>query len=94
MIDWKIQQNDCALVEKIVDRAEILYDSVMRPFDRKTVMMDIVACHLNGTPLDLEKLLKAEDFSFAHDVFGISGHMNRETGKIERNFLPRCYKGD
>lgn len=51
--------------------------------------MDITACHLNGCPLKLDALLDADGFNFAHDVFGIRQHINRETGKLQDFFLPR-----
>lgn len=52
--------------------------------------MDITAAHANGCPLNLEKLLASDEITFSHDVFGIRQHLNRETGKIEDCFLPRC----
>lgn len=51
--------------------------------------MDITACHANGNPLRLDDLFAADDFNFAHDVFGIERHLDRETGKLTRCFLPR-----
>lgn len=53
------------------------------------VMMDIEACISNGCPLRLDDLLAAGDTDFAHDVFGIRRHLNRETGKLENCFSPR-----
>lgn len=58
--------------------------------DKMDVQMDVTACHANGCPLDLKKLLDADDFNFAHDIFGINQHINRKTGKLERFFVPRC----
>ncbi|HEY6020836.1 MAG TPA: hypothetical protein VIY48_13340 [Candidatus Paceibacterota bacterium] len=52
-------------------------------------MMDIEACHCNGTPLELERLLSARLVDFFHDVDGIRNHINRETGKLENCFMPR-----
>lgn len=56
--------------------------------------MDLAAVHANGCPLDLEKLLAADDFNFAHDVFGIYRHLDRDGksptgGKLLDLFLPR-----
>lgn len=51
--------------------------------------MDLTACHLNGNPLRLKKLLAADAVNFAHDVLGIRRHLNRETGKLENCFSPR-----
>ena len=43
-------------------------------------------------PLDLSALLEAPDSDFAHDVFGIRRHLNRQTKKLEGHFLPRYAK--
>lgn len=51
--------------------------------------MNITACHANGNPLRLEALLEADDFNFAHDVFGIDRHIYRETGHLMNFFRPR-----
>lgn len=54
--------------------------------------MNLVACHANGTPLDFERLARFDAFNFAHDVFGIDRHIDRDTGKLSNCFLPRCRK--
>jgi hypothetical protein len=86
-INWTTTKEDGDLIQKIVNRFIELYPEDVD--DRVSLMMDITACHLNGTKLDLEKLLKADDANFAHDVFGIMGHISREDGQIKREFLPR-----
>lgn len=43
-------------------------------------------------PMDLEYLLGFDDFNFAHDVFGLRRHLNRETLKVENCFVPRSAK--
>lgn len=52
-------------------------------------MMDITAVHANGNPLKLAELLATDDFNFTHDVFGITRHIDRETGKLGGCFVPR-----
>lgn len=52
--------------------------------------MDLTACHANGCPVDWAMLLAADDLTFIHDVAGIQRHVNRETGKLEHCFVPRC----
>ncbi len=78
----------------IADRAvEAARRRSSHPADRllkAEVMMDITATHANGCPLDLDKLLAAPDFDFAHDVFGIRRHLDRTTGELRDFFLPRC----
>lgn len=82
---------DRARIGEIVDRAERMWKAERLQFDRQSVEMDITACHLNGCPLDLDKLLAAQDGSFGHDVFGIMRFIDRKTGKINpAKFDPRC----
>lgn len=79
------------LIEKIADRA--------RKMDRETNgrdassklhhQMNVSACHASGNPLRLADLLAADDFNFAHDVFGIDRHICRDTGKMLNHFSPR-----
>lgn len=86
-INWSVSKEDAALIDKIVDRAESL---TVGPIDRLSVDMDITACHANGNPLDLQRLLDADNFTFVHDVGGISAHIDRETGRLGDFFVPRC----
>lgn len=81
-ISWKISSKDAELVGKIADRAQ--------PEDRQGFVMDMMATHANGNPMDFEKLLSADDFNFNHDVYGIERHLDRETGKLRNCFSPRC----
>lgn len=81
-------------IHNVVSRADDLYNKYMGiglP-DLLSLSMDITATHLNGCPLDFDKLLTASDPDFAHDVFGISRHIDRTTGKLKDHFLPRCSK--
>ena len=59
--------------------------------DRMSLAMDMAAANgVNGNmPLDVGRLLSSDDFNFAHDVFGIMRHMNRNTGELEGFFVPR-----
>lgn len=58
-------------------------------YERLDCYMDITACHLNGTPLNLSGLLAADGVDFVHDVYGIRRHINRETGRLTGGFTPR-----
>jgi hypothetical protein len=62
----------------------------MPDINEMMLIMDLTACHANGCPMDWEKLLAADDFTFVHDLVGIANHIDRETGKIAQGFLPRC----
>lgn len=50
--------------------------------------MDILATHVI-TPLRLIDLRDADDANFAHDLFGIARHLDRNTGRMQDCFLPR-----
>ena len=88
MINWDCGKKDMVVITKIVERAMTMQGGV----DKTSLMMDITACHVNGCPLRLAELLKADDFNFAHDVFGIQRKIDRRTGKINDGFSPRFSK--
>lgn len=87
MITWSTSKEDFETICKIVKRARAL--GVNR--EVMALNMDISAAHEN-CPLKLEDLLKADDFNFLHDVYGIIRHLNRQTGELENLFLPRFAK--
>ncbi len=91
MINFNASRDDRRQIELIVERAKrIAHEAGRESFDQESLEMDLTACHLNGCPLDLQKLANADDFNFAHDVFGIERHMNRTTGQLENHFFPKC----
>lgn len=85
-LNFAASPDDTQLITQIALRA---IDRYGKQFDGVSIAMDITACHLNGCPLRLMDLLKADDFNFGHDVLGIRKHLNRDTGKLEDCFLPR-----
>lgn len=64
---------------------------VRRSGGRQSVIMDLCAADgVNGNrPIDFDALLAADEFNFLHDTLGVVKHMDRETGKLENNFVPR-----
>lgn len=88
-ISFKTTSEESELIDAIIDRAEKLAQENNRKFDYVSCRMDITAVHANGNPLLLLDLLSADDFNFAHDVFGIEDHLNRQTGILEDFFSPR-----
>jgi len=54
--------------------------------------MDIEKVHEN-CPLNLTKLLNADDGNFGHDIAGIYSNLNRQSGELENCFLPRYAEG-
>ena len=91
-VSFHITTADLRLVNQIVGRALALYASLEianAPSDAD-LMMDLVATHANGCPMDWSKLLDAKDFDLIHDVGGIVRHINRRSGKLGGCFFPRC----
>jgi len=89
-INWDVNEEEMALIHQIVDRGEALMKAQDLPApDRVDMLMDLTACHANGTPLRLEAMLNADDFNFAHDFFGIQNHIDRDTAAMTDCFLPR-----
>lgn len=86
-INWNASKEEVQAIHKIGLRA--VDQGICK--DLITLEMDITAAHLNGCRLDLGKLLAAPNFDFAHDVLGIQENIDRNTGKIENFFNPRCY---
>lgn len=39
--------------------------------------------------LNFQELLKADESDFIHDIYNIQLFMNRDTGELENDFLPR-----
>lgn len=94
MIKFDTTKEQTALIKQIADRATKAAKQIDITINRMSLMMDLSACVAQGCPLDLEALLKADDFEFAHDVFGIQRHMDRDDnsptgGQLLNHFLPR-----
>jgi len=83
-------KNTDITIGKIADRAEALFSrlGIPMPTDRMSLIMDIEFTNYHMT-LDLERLLTFRDEDFAHDIGGILCHFNRETLKMDDNFIPR-----
>ena len=84
MINWDTSKEDDEVIHAIAKRAVDKFD-----FNLFQVEMDIAACHANGNPLLLKKLLEANEYEFAHDVLGIRKHIDRKTGQLKDCFSPR-----
>ncbi|GLK77997.1 hypothetical protein GCM10008171_32510 [Methylopila jiangsuensis] len=87
-VSFAVSAADRALVDKIVSRA--LADGLIRKRERLSTEMDLCATAANGCPMDFAKLLAADDFNFAHDLYGIEDHLDRATGRLLNHFRPRC----
>lgn len=86
-INFDVTPAEDALIQRIVERAAPLYEQ--DGAFRTALAMDIAATHRNGCPLRLEAWLAASDLDFGHDIAGILTCLDRRTGKLTRNFVPR-----
>ncbi len=85
-VSFKRTQEEDVLIERAVLRARTLGDQRASI----EISMDLSATNANGCPLDFDKLLAFDDFSFLHDIYGIARHLDRESGQLNDCFLPRC----
>ena len=89
-VNFDISADDDVQVQAIVTRALALM--VGLGFDPLQATTDITAAHLNGCPLDLDRMLAGEPADLMHDVQGIRRHLDRETGRLQHHFWPRFAK--
>lgn len=94
IIEFRVSPEEQDIISKITQRAMTLAKKHGVQYEWLTGDMDLCACHCNGNPLDLQRLLDADDSNFAHDVFGIRRHINRDTGELENCFVPRFSKAN
>ncbi|WP_298161090.1 hypothetical protein [Brevundimonas sp.] len=95
VVDFETTSTDATLIDSIVDRYLALIGKMGPSELRLELRMDLTAWHLNGAPLDLEKLEAATDFTLAHDVQGINHHIERDgrdpTLAYQAGiFVPKC----
>jgi hypothetical protein len=89
MISFKVSKDEAKTIRNIVQRAQAMAVEAGIKYSALDIDMDITATHANGCRLKLSELAAADNFNFAHDVFGIRRHINRETGQLENCFVPR-----
>jgi hypothetical protein len=61
----------------------------MEGTERVDVTLSLIACHLNGCRLRLRDMLEGADCDVFHDVGGIYRNIDRETGTLLNDFIPR-----
>lgn len=98
MVNFNVSCEDAAVIQEIAGRAVKQMRKTLTALNGRVESemlrvqdwaMDVTAVHANGCPLRLRELALADEFNFAHDVFGIRRHLNRETGRLGRHFVPR-----
>ncbi|MCH8035295.1 MAG: hypothetical protein IH950_16270 [Bacteroidetes bacterium] len=93
MIEWnkfKTTKEDYELINQIVYR--VINEGVFFEYKKENFEIDLtmdLECAFNNDGINLQKLLEFSDMDFAHDVHGIYFNLNRQTGKLENNFVPR-----
>lgn len=86
MINWELlSKKELEIIHEIAKRTVNIDNPQVTLVD---VEMWIGAAHIT-TGLKLKELLVAKNSDFFHDVYGIAGHLNQITGKLEDNFIPR-----
>jgi len=85
-----MMSQEMRVIDAIVIRAAKLaaFYGKSHNLDRAALTMDLESAHM-AHPLHLDLLLSARDSDFAHDVFGIHRHIDRETGEMKDCFMPR-----
>jgi hypothetical protein len=99
-INFKTDEIDT--IAKVVDRVQQLEGLHLTRDERRSRsdwVMDFCAVQNSDTPLDLQRMLEADDNNFAHDAFGIARHLDRDDssptgGQLTGCFLPRFTRKD
>ncbi len=92
VISFNVSDGDSELIKAIVQRAgQIAKDRRLQNMATSLdISMSLTACHANGGALNLDALLRAPRFDFMHDVLEINRHIDKQTGKLPKWFVPRC----
>ena len=85
-VEFAATREDLDNIRLIADRVQAMGLGC----NRVTLIMDLEAVHCNGCPLDFVKLLGFPELDFVHDIAGITSHIDRNTGKLQDCFVPRC----
>lgn len=84
-LNFDAPKEEMDLIIKIVARIMNKWGPNVVP---KLLAMELTACHLNGTRLNLQALSDTDDQRLQADVFGIRRHIDRDTGKLKDGYLP------
>lgn len=90
MIKFTVSEDDAYLIMLIMERVQSVDGWTYGGLDLMDLEMTICATHLNGCPLNLQKLLDAKPFDFSHDILGMLRHINKNDGTLNNFFVPRC----
>ena len=78
-VSFDCTKEEIDTIDRIANRVVKMRKSqgIVDNYDKTECMMDLSACHCNGTPLDSDKCGKSYDFALGLDVMGLDKHMNR-----------------
>lgn len=89
MINYSATKED---LEKIILVVERSLGLIGRVSSTKVTfsdgLLDLVKCHLNGNPLDLDGMLTGDEIDLLHDYMGISRNLGPD-GRLTNGFVPR-----
>lgn len=85
----EVTNDELDLIRSIARRAAHVARTANVAYPPMDAALDVLAVHVNGNPLRLDELLCAKTADFAHDIFGIQRHLDRDTGKLQMCFKPR-----
>jgi len=83
-----MSRHEASIIRKIATRAVAMSAKAGHKWELSDAVMDLTCAH-NDCGLRLDELLAADDFNFAHDVFGINRHLDHETLELKDHFRPR-----
>lgn len=87
--NFNASPQDWALINSIVARGIEMGSRHGVKVDYMTAAMDLMTLHCNGMPLKLLQLLMSDESDFARDFTGIGIHIDRATGRLKNDFVPR-----
>jgi len=92
-VSFDVSAKDDSLIVALVDFAiEEFSEMITDTHDKIDFIMDVTACHANGCPLNLQGLIETDVINRHHDLAGIARNIDKATGKLLNNFLPRFAK--
>lgn len=91
-MNWDTSAEDDKKIALIIDKVMPTLNPTGSPVghQRIDVQMSLSAAHLNGCPLDLDKLVEFPLADMIHDVSGIHNNISFVDGSLSRGFLPKC----
>lgn len=89
MTKVQLYPGEAQAIIAIAKRAARMAAEMGATVDDLEIAGDVAQVHRHCQPLALGPLLAASDLDFAHDVFGIREHIDRESGRLRASFAPR-----